>query len=512
MTLRKISLHLASGVLLSLMGGAFVASATENDFDQHLTTIARTAAETARIKSVTAPTIDFTKPESFEGKPAGAATVARSQGVKVFKSPSENMAFEQRFEFLLGEALFEKLWVSSPSSTKASDGVGPLYNARSCARCHPNAGRGHPPKNNNDSATSLFLRLSIPGGEDIPEIAGYLATQPEPTYGLQLQDIAVGGLPPEGNVKISYQYQDITMNGGEVIELRSPTYNISDFGYGPLHPETMLSPRVAPQMIGLGLIEAIAAEDILAWADPDDENQDAISGRAQIILSPEYYEPMLGRFGLKAGAATVYQQSAAAFHSDIGISTPLFHQGYGECSAAQTACRAAPDGNSATHGDLEIPVEGMDAVAFYSRNLGVPARRDIDDPKVLRGKKMFYETGCPACHRPKFVTHRLEDQPEQSFQLIWPYSDFLLHDLGEGLADHRPESRASGTEWRTAPLWGIGLTKQVSGHRFFLHDGRARNFLEAILWHGGEAAKSADIVTQMPASDRNALIAFLESL
>ena len=189
----------------------------------------------------------------------------------------------------------------------------------------------------------------------------------------------------------------------------------------------------------------------------------------------------------------------------------MFPAPWGECSEAQRDCRSAPHGDEDDRG-FEIDAEGLDLVTFYSRNLGVPARRGVEDPKVLRGKEVFYTTGCTSCHQPSFVTHRLEDQPEQSFQLIWPYTDMLLHDMGPGLADNRPEARASGTEWRTPPLWGIGLTEQVSGHTYFLHDGRARSLLEAILWHGGEAQAQRDDVVAMPPADRDALIAFLESL
>ncbi|MEL6921703.1 MAG: di-heme oxidoredictase family protein, partial [Pseudomonadota bacterium] len=270
--------------------------------------------------------------------------------------------------------------------------------------------------------------------------------------------------------------------------------------------------RVAPQMIGLGLLDAIPAADILALADPNDRDGDGISGRAQIVMSREYGVPMLGRFGLKAGQPSVWEQSASAFHGDIGISSTLFPSGAGECSAAQTACQIAPDGNTPIHDDAEISDEGLRLVTFYSSNLGVPARRDVDDPEVLRGKQVFYETGCISCHTPKFVTNRLEDQPEQSFQLIWPYTDMLLHDMGPGLADNRPEARANGQEWRTPPLWGIGLTETVSGHTYFLHDGRARSLLEAILWHGGEAKSQKQEVIEMPPEDRAALIRFLESL
>jgi CxxC motif-containing protein (DUF1111 family) len=278
-------------------------------------------------------------------------------------------------------------------------------------------------------------------------------------------------------------------------------------------PGVMLSPRVAPQMIGLGLLEAIPAADILAHADPDDANGDGISGRPQIVMSVEYGAPMLGRFGLKGGAPTIREQSAGAFSGDMGLSTPLHPEPWGDCTIAQSDCRNAPAGQEPGIRDgLEVDSQSLDLVTFYARNLGVPERRDIADPTVLHGKQVFYDTGCQACHTPKFVTNRLKDQPEQSFQLIWPYTDLLLHDMGPGLADNRPEGRASGSEWKTPPLWGIGLTRQVSGHTEFLHDGRARSLLEAILWHGGEARGTRDRVVQMPTADRDALIAFLGSL
>ena len=273
----------------------------------------------------------------------------------------------------------------------------------------------------------------------------------------------------------------------------------------------MLSPRVAPQMIGLGLLEAIPAADLLAKADPEDADGDGISGRPSIVWSFAEDRPMLGRFGWKAGAPTVLEQSAAAFAGDIGISTPLFDTPWGDCTEAQVDCRTAPHGNDTARG-TEIDAQGLDLVTFYSRNLGVPGRRDMDDPAVLNGKRVFHEANCIACHTPKHVTHRLEDQPEQSFQLIWPFTDLLLHDMGEGLADHRPEGRATGREWRTPPLWGIGLTPQVNGHSFYLHDGRARSLLEAVLWHGGEAEAARNHVTGLTPEDRADLIRYLESL
>ncbi|WP_281968809.1 di-heme oxidoredictase family protein [Roseovarius nanhaiticus] len=480
--------------------------------EPHLTIIPRTEAEAARIKDILRDPQDFTMPERFEDLPAGAATVRVRETADAFSDPSNNIGFDGELRFKVGNGLFRKLWVSSPSSTLASDGLGPLYNARSCQSCHIKDGRGHPPEPGEQSAVSMFLRISIPDdAARMTEIEEYLGTAPDPTYGTQLQDFALPGIPAEYRLAIAYTEIPVALSGGETASLRAPTYTAADLGYGPLHPQAMLSPRVAPQMIGLGLLEAIPAADILALADPDDADGDGISGRANIVWSAEYDMPMLGRFGLKAGSPTVREQSAGAFAGDIGISNPLFADPFGECTTIQDACENAPHGDGDAR-DFEVDAEGLDLVTFYSQNLGVPARRDVDDPEVLRGKEVFHSTGCAACHTPKFVTHRLDDQPAQSFQLIWPHTDMLLHDMGEGLADNRPEARATGREWRTPPLWGIGLTERVSGHTYFLHDGRARSLLEAVLWHGGEAEAARDTVAQMPPEDRAALIRYLESL
>ncbi|MGR3467798.1 MAG: di-heme oxidoreductase family protein [Shimia sp.] len=475
--------------------------------------VPRTAEEASRIAAVSAPTTDFTQPERFETNSSGAATVRPMATTNAFSLPSGNIGFAEELDFKVGNGLFKKLWVSSPASTLASDGLGPLFSARSCQRCHLKDGRGHPPESNEDGTVSMVLALGrTDPATEIAEIEGYLATLPDPTYGAQLHGFSIAGVPAEGSFDITYTEEVVELSGGETASLRRPTYTPTDLAYGALHPDTQLSPRVAPQMIGLGLLDAIPAADILALADPDDADGDGISGRAQIVMSREYGVPMLGRFGLKAGQPSVWEQSAAAFATDIGISSTLFPDGAGDCTPTQTRCQAAPNGNTPIHDDAEIGDEALDLVTFYASNLGVPARRNVDDPEVLRGKQMFYKTGCIACHTPKFVTHRLEDQPEQSFQLIWPYTDLLLHDMGEGLADNRPEARANGREWRTPPLWGIGLTERVSGHTYFLHDGRARNLLEAVLWHGGEAQAQRDTVVAMDPTDRAALISFLESL
>ncbi|MEH7828040.1 di-heme oxidoredictase family protein [Gemmobacter denitrificans] len=480
--------------------------------DRHLPVIPRSAEETARITAVTAPPADFTAPETFEAKPAGAATVRLIPTADAFSKSSANMPFEREMDFKLGNGLFRKTWVAAPASTRASDGLGPLYNARACQDCHLKDGRGHVPEGPEDTAVSMFLRLSIPGGPSPEGIADWLATRPDPNFGGQLQDFSAPGHRPEGRMAISYAEEPVTLSDRLQVYLRRPTYAVADAA-APLHPDIQLSPRVAPQMIGLGLLEAIPAADILAHADPDDGDGDGISGRPNIVPSIEFGVPMLGRFGHKAGNPTVKEQSAGAFSGDMGLSNPLHPSPAGECTPAQTQCQTAIHGQEPGIRDgLEVDGQSLDLVTFYSRNLAVPERRKTDDPQVLRGKAVFHQAQCATCHVPKFVTHRLKDQPEQSFQLIWPYTDLLLHDMGEGLADHRPEGRATGQEWRTAPLWGIGLTAQVSGHSQFLHDGRARSLLEAVLWHGGEAQSARDAVVALPTADREALIAFLESL
>ncbi|MBX2853596.1 MAG: c-type cytochrome [Rhodobacteraceae bacterium] len=483
-------------------------------------TLPRTKAEQQRIEKTVAATRDFSQPERFEERPGGAATSFKKLNKNAFSQPSANMPFERELLFKVGNGLFKKLWVAAPSSTIASDGLGPLYNARSCQRCHLKDGRGHPPQGPEDTAVSMLLKLSVPV-EDADLVAGMadhvFETAPEPTYGEQLQDFAVLGHPAEGRWTVAYDEILVELSEGETASLRRPRYEINGLGYGPAAPVTLVSPRVAPPMIGLGLLEAIPEQDLIARADPLDADGDGISGRARMVLSPELKREALGRFSWKGSASTVMDQSAAAFSGDMGLSTPFHPQGWGECSPAQPACRAAMDGGSPEHDGVEVGEEALDLVTFYARNLAVPARRDVGEAEVLRGKQVFYQTGCAACHTPKHVTNRFPIEgeaarPEQSFQLIWPYTDLLLHDMGAGLADGRPEGDASGREWRTPPLWGIGLTETVNGHSFFLHDGRARNLLEAVLWHGGEAQTARDRIVAAPKADRAALIRFLESL
>jgi len=472
----------------------------------------------AAVQSLVAPTTDFSKPEEGEGKPGGGATSRGSTDTaNAFSLSSGNMDFKRELDFKIGNAIFRKNWVSAPSSTDASDGLGPLFNSRACQNCHLKDGRGHPPLSADvpDDSGSMLIRLSVPAATaaDKEKLTAHRVNSlPDPVYGGQLQDRSIQGFAAEGKLKIDYTEREMKLADGESVSLRAPSYALTDLAYGPISPDIMISPRVAPPMIGLGLLEAVPEEQILANADTDDANQDGISGKPNRVWSREHQNIMLGRFGWKAGIPTIAQQAAEAFNGDIGIASTMLPYPSGDCTEKQPDCRNAPNGNSPQYQNVEVGDDLFKLVAFYSQNLAVPARRKPDDPEILKGKEIFYAIGCASCHKPKFMTGDVPGQPHLSHQLIWPYTDMLLHDMGEGLADNRPEGAATGSEWRTPPLWGIGLTETVSGHTLFLHDGRARNVTEAILWHGGEAEAVRDKFAGLSLADRDALLAFVNSL
>ena len=472
----------------------------------------------AAIQTLLAPTTDFSKLETGEDKPGGGATSRGSTNTaNAFSLSSGNMDFKRELNFKIGNAIFRKNWVSAPSSTDASDGLGPLFNSRGCQDCHLKDGRGHPPLSADvpDDSGSMLVRLSVPPGNDEEKAkldAHRANSLPEPTYGGQLQDRSIQGFNAEGKLKIDYTEEKVKLADGETVSLRAPHYALTDLGYGPISPDVMISPRVAPPMIGLGLLEAVPEEQILALAQSEAAKNDGISGKPNQVWSREHDKVMLGRFGWKAGIPTIAQQAAEAFNGDIGISSTMIPAGSGDCTEKQPDCLKAPSGNSPNYQNVEVGDELFKLVTFYSQNLAVPARRKPDDPEVLKGKQVFYRIGCASCHNPKFVTGEVQGQPHLSHQLIWPYTDMLLHDMGEGLADNRPEGAATGSEWRTPPLWGVGLTETVSGHTLFLHDGRARNVTEAILWHGGEAEAARNKFAELSKADRDALLAFVNSL
>ena len=442
-------------------------------------------------------TDNLTDPEKIavsDKRLSGGETTVFDATSHAFSTPAPNLSADGLAKHLEGDVEFEAVFVTVPA--EVNPGLGPVYNNISCINCHARDGRGRAPTSG-EKLTSMLFRVSLPNPEgDVTH-----GPVPVPGFGTQLNNRAIFGVPPEGTVTINYTEGELTTSDGTKVYLRTPNYKIEN-AYQPLPDNVELSPRVAPVVFGLGLLEAIPESTILALADEDDQDGDGISGKANYVWDVQKNGLSLGRFGWKANQPTLIQQVASAYHDDMGITTSLLPR---ESSAGQSQYDGRGD-------DPELSDEILDVVTFYVQTLAVPARRNLDDPVVQRGEELFESVGCSSCHIPTLRTGTLSDVPEVSNQTIQPFTDLLLHDMGPGLADNRPDFLASGSEWRTPPLWGIGLVKVVNGHTNFLHDGRARGLLEAILWHSGEAEQSREAVQGMSASDRDALIAFLESL
>lgn len=430
---------------------------------------------------------------------SGGATTVHDTTRKAYSFPAANLDVHRRGEFFIGNAFFNSPWVVAPASASARDGLGPLFNARSCDACHNNDGRGQPPTREGERPVSLVLQFATPtpGANNEPGA--------DPHYGVNFNPFGIGGVPAEGNVRITHKEIHGKFADGESYTLLAPEYTFTDLAYGELAPTTKFSPRVAPSVFGAGLLEAIPESQILERSDPDDTNGDGISGRPNRVWDLITQQVVLGRFGWKANQPAIAHQTAAAFSGEIGMSTSL--RPLQNCTEVQTACLAAPNG-----GEPEISDEIFNHIVNYQRMLAVPARRNLDSPQVKRGAQLFLDAGCAACHRPTFITADLPEQPWASKQTIHPFTDMLLHDMGPALADGRADFEASSSEWRTPPLWGMGLQQKVNGHTRFLHDGRARNASEAILWHGGEGERAKETYRTLSQADRAALLAFLDSL
>jgi CxxC motif-containing protein (DUF1111 family) len=412
-----------------------------------------------------------------------------------FSLPAPLLDERHRSTFFVGNSYFNQNWVAAPGSVATRDGLGPLFNARSCSGCHFKDGRGRPPEPGSQQP-GLLVRVSRGVRADGSPI-------PVDGYGDQIQDLANPGVESEATVVIRHETAHGRFASGESYSLERPSYELTKLGYGPLPAPFALSPRVAPALIGLGLLEAIPEASLEALADPSDADGDGISGRINRVPDASTGARAAGRFGWKAEKPSVLTQTAGAFLGDMGLTTSLFPR---ENHAT------LPGISASSGGEPEVPDDILRAVALYARTLGVPARRDVDEPEVMRGAELFESARCSACHVPSFETGKVSDLPELGGQRIQPFTDLLLHDMGELLADDRPVYEASGREWRTAPLWGIGLVQRVNGHSRFLHDGRARDLSEAILFHGGEAAASRDRFVAMTLAERKSLLAFLGSL
>ncbi len=430
---------------------------------------------------------------------SGGETTVFDQTVNAFALPAPNLSSEDELLFFVGNSFFNQNWVQAPSSTSARDGLGPYFNTKSCSGCHFKDGRGQPPTIAGELSQGFIVRLSIPGkgihGEPLDDA----------NYGCQFQDHAIDGIKREGEFDILYTEVQGKYADGVEYNLRKPEIVFSDLNYGKMDANIMVSGRVAPQMIGLGLLEAIPEKTILDFADEQAKNGEGISGKPNYVWNNIDEKMELGRYGWKANQPTILQQIAGAFHGDMGITTSYLPNQ--EVASSQKIYMDIPNG-----GNPEIEDADVKKMHLYSSTLAVPARRNAQEKDVRTGEKIFAEIGCNNCHIEKMETGIHPDFDILSNQIIHPYTDLLLHDMGEGLADGRPDFDATGQEWRTPPLWGIGLFQTVNKHTYYLHDGRARNITEAILWHGGEAESSKNAFTSLSEKQRNALVAFLNSL
>lgn len=425
--------------------------------------------------------------------PGGASTVVALRpgsplSLHALSQPSANLSATERALFAAGNSFFTSAWVAAPASTAARDGLGPLFNAAACQDCHLRDGRGQVPGQDGPLGSGAVVRIGDLRGEALP------------VYGRQIQTRALPGFDAEAEVQVQWQTRSLVLPDGSEIALRSPQLQFSKWGYGIPQSAFNSSLRVAPAMTGLGLLEAIPAADIQSYAVTQARQWPRLSGR------PALGAGGLGRFGWKAGKLDVEEQALHAAMEDMGLTSARF--GTDNCTAQQTACRDAPDG-----GMPELAPRIAEALTFYARHLAPVARRDHARTEVGQGAVLFQELGCAACHKPDWQTDPAATSIALQGQQIWPYTDLLLHDMGEGLADGLAEGAASGAEWRTPPLWGLAHVKTVGGERAgYLHDGRARSLQEAIAWHGGEAQFSRDAWLQLPASKRRLVIRFLASL
>ena len=420
-----------------------------------------------------------------------------------FSRPATNLSMIRRGDFFAGNSFFQNAWVTAPASTKARDGLGPLFNTMSCQSCHIKDGRGRPPLADQEMV-SMILRISRENPDKLDSWKS-IGVKPDPAYGTQIQPKAIHGIQAEATPRMQWEEIKGTFADGSSYSLRKPIYQLDQPNYGPFPKDLMVSGRVAPALIGVGLLDTIAPESIRKLEDPNDEDGDGISGRSNLVWNATEQKFQPGRFGWKAEQPNIRQQVAAAFSEDIGITSSIFPES--ALTAQQKKQIDAPNG-----GVPEVNDEILELVTFYCKTLAVPARRGHTNKVIVEGENLFKSLGCVKCHVDSFTTGNDPNFPELSRQKIHPYTDLLLHDMGEGLADNRPVFEATGREWRTPPLWGIGVIFRVNRHNFLLHDGRARNMEEAILWHGGEAKSSQEAYRRLDRTDRRKLIAFLKSL
>jgi CxxC motif-containing protein (DUF1111 family) len=420
-----------------------------------------------------------------------------ANGADAYALPAPGLDATQLETFANGRQEFHQHWVVLPV-IGGKWGRGPTSNGEECSGCHAGNGRGRAPEGADEALVSMVVRLSVPGEDE------HGGPAPHPAYGDQLQEQGeLGRVPAEGEASIAWTGHEEVLADGTRVALRAPKITFRKLAFGPMGDDALASPRIAPPVIGTGLLDAVPDSQLLAIA----ASQRALgfNGRPNHVWDAQSQSILIGRFGWKANQPNLRQQVASAYLADLGVTTELYPSE--NCPAVQVACRKRPGGTVP-----EQTWRPFEEILFYLRALGVPAQREPDAPAVRHGARIFAQVQCAACHVPELRTGEYPAFPRLAHRSIRPYTDLLLHDMGEGLADGRPDFRAGGRDWRTPPLWGLGLRAQVNGNRGLLHDGRARTLAEAVLWHGGEAAGSRESFRQLPAEDRAALFAFLESL
>ncbi len=452
-----------------------------------------------------------------EWRPGGLTTVMPVKHIR-FDLPAANLPMHLKTQFHAGKALAQQPWIKAPTITTSRDGLGPLYNARTCLACHVKGGKGSMPSDANTPLFSSLIRLSKAGDHKIQGVMAH------PVYGDQIQTQSTSlahqlrhlptaksleqDVKPEAYVYIKWGHKTFTYPDQHQVNLRTPVLELRNLNYGPIGTDTLLSIRVAPSIHGMGLIDLIPQAHITNLADELDADKNGISGRVNHVWDITKQASVPGRYGLKANKPTLAMTVAGAFANDLGISNPLFPMQ--PCTNSQTKCQQAASGNDKE--GFELTQQQLGLVIDFNRNLAPVKARNLTDSEVLKGRELFYQTGCQNCHQPNFKTAKSTLAPHLSAQTIWPYSDFLLHDLGTDLADHRPDFEANGQEWRTAPLWGVGLQEKVNGSKALLHDGRAQSIEEAILWHGGEALKAKNTFIHLNKSERENLSLFVNAI
>ncbi len=451
-----------------------------------------------------------------EHKPGGDITTRRLYASFVY--PGAKLSAQQQLDFWSGFSFFRDPWVAAPSATGNRDGLGPLFNTRSCIACHTAGGRAKidAPKSGSNEVIPLSLVVRL--GSQIKGV-----TSDDPNYGGQIQPratsyrlldsgltAAVNANKGEAWLKLSYEIIKGAFDDGEIYELQKPHYQLSRLAYGELAEHTGISVRLAPNVFGVGLLNAIAIQDLEVQEDTDDINEDGISAKYNRVINVITGQTEFGRFGFKAKQPNLHQQVAAAFRDDIGITNSSFPNE--NCAEQQLVCQQASQAGGHSHANLEIPTNRLDITVTFNELLGVPPARNLENKVTQQGRKHFYQLNCQQCHTPSYITDKNYPVEALANQTIWPYTDLALHDMGEGLADGVFEFDATGSEWRTPRLWGIGLQEKMTGQQRLLHDGRARTINEAILWHGGEAEKSQQAYKALSVEQRNAVVKFIQAI